>query len=47
MRYADVPNKGFLKPREALELAMKLGVDIVDYIKSITPNSNGGIVGIT
>ena len=29
MRYADVPNKGFLKPREALELAMKLGVDIV------------------
>ena len=29
MRYADVPNKGFLKPRQALDLAMKLGIDIV------------------
>lgn len=28
-RYADVPNQGFLKPREALELATKLGIDIV------------------
>ena len=27
--YADVPKKGFLKPRQALELATKLGVDIV------------------
>ncbi len=28
-RYADIPNRGFLKPREALELAQKLGVDVV------------------
>ena len=28
-RYADVPNRGFLKPRQALELATKLGVDVV------------------
>jgi hypothetical protein len=28
-RYANVPNAGFLKPRQALELAMKLGIDIV------------------
>jgi hypothetical protein len=28
-RYANVPNEGFLKPRQALELAKKLGIDIV------------------
>ena len=28
-RYADVPREGFLKPRQALELATKLGIDIV------------------
>ena len=28
-RYANVPKEGFLKPRQALELATKLGIDIV------------------
>ena len=28
-RYADVPKEGFLKPRQALELATKLEIDIV------------------
>jgi hypothetical protein len=28
-RYAGVPNTGFLKPRQALELATKLGIDVV------------------
>jgi len=28
-RYADIPKEGFLKPREALELAQKLGIDVV------------------
>ena len=28
-RYADVPHTGFLKPRQALELARKLNVDVV------------------
>ena len=28
-RYADVPHEGFLKPRQALDLARKLNVDVV------------------
>lgn len=28
-RYADVPHEGFLKPREALDMARKLNVDVV------------------
>ena len=28
-RYADIPKEGFLKPRQALELAQKLGIDVV------------------
>lgn len=28
-RYADIPKEGFLKPRQALELAQKLGIDII------------------
>ncbi len=28
-RFADIPKEGFLKPRQALELAQKLGVDVV------------------
>ncbi len=28
-RYADIPKQGFLKPRQALELAQKLGIDVV------------------
>jgi hypothetical protein len=28
-RYEDIPHKGYLKPREAIDLARKLGVDVV------------------